>query len=108
MTAPAAIPTREDITAAWMILPSFDVGRALAERSAMIVAQAAAAITEPEPEPEFAHCDLCGAAERLDDLPADWNGETGSHLSCEAELDDSLDDPNVCGCDDCLRKEAVR
>jgi hypothetical protein len=32
-------------------------------------------------------CDLCGGTEDADDLTPDWNGETGCHLSCEAEVE---------------------
>ncbi len=31
------------------------------------------------------HCDYCETVESAADLPPDWNGETGNHLSCEAE-----------------------
>jgi hypothetical protein len=34
-------------------------------------------------EPQHVFCDICGLAEHPADLTPDWNGETGSHLSCE-------------------------
>ena len=76
MTAPA-IPTREDITAAWLLCGNaFDVSRALAERSAMLDQQQRETL-------------MRATAIIVDDA-----------------ID--FDAPEVCGCDDCLRKEAVR
>jgi hypothetical protein len=37
------------------------------------------------PEDEALHCDLCTKVEWNGDVPIDWNGETGNHLSCERE-----------------------
>lgn len=35
-------------------------------------------------DPQHVFCDICGGAEHPADLAPDWNGDTGSHLSCEA------------------------
>lgn len=70
MTAPA-IPTREDITAAWMLDPTFDVARALAERTALVA--------------RFATATIVAIADDID-----------------------FDSPEVCGCDECVRREAIR
>lgn len=34
-------------------------------------------------EPVHVFCDICGGTEHPADLTPDWNGETGSHRTCE-------------------------
>ena len=41
--------------------------------------------TSDDTGPDVIHCDICDGEEYPDDLTPDWNGETGCHLSCEAE-----------------------
>lgn len=96
MTAPA-IPTREDISAAWLLCGNtFDVELALARRADML------ARTSIE-----ATCAACGDQ---CDVPGDEDPEDTLCAVCADEEQNGVDydDPDVCGCDDCLRKEAIR
>ena len=47
-------------------------------------------LTEPDDpmaDPQHVFCDVCGRAEHPADLTTDWNGETGTHRSCEGAVE---------------------
>lgn len=72
--------------------PSHDITITIPAVEPWAVANILRAISE-----DFAsepRCDLCGAPEG--DGEADWNGETGNHLSCEAERAEVDEHPTQC------------
>lgn len=46
--------------------------------------------TDGTGDPQHVFCDICDRAEHPADLTADWNGETGQHLSCEGREFDRI------------------
>ena len=38
---------------------------------------------------DWSTCDLCGESEWHGDMPADWNGDTGNHRSCEESAEEN-------------------
>jgi hypothetical protein len=102
MTAPA-IPTREDVTAAWMLDSTFDVAGALARRADMLARQY---------QKTLRTVSEAMAAEAAHDRGEHDHNESRYADICAICGDDDdlsfLDAPDVCGCDDCLRKEAIR